>query len=148
MVLPPEDLKGNLGLEDNHSHDLDSPGSSLRSQNRIFGGVERIHWPLSPTKSQKDFNEMTPLSITDQGHTAGGGRGSHQFFLCYMGSLIALNQATFSSTTDMLVTMSYKNNLTLPLGDNDFPSLHDKHSPSNLGVAERQSGCQAGHLAD
>lgn len=81
-MLPPGDLEGNLGLGDNHSHDLDSPGSSLRSQNRIFGGVERIHWPLSPMKSQKDFNEITPLSITDQvAQPNGWRRGTQQLFL-------------------------------------------------------------------
>lgn len=144
MVLPPEDLKGNLGLVGNHSHDLDSPGSSLRSQNRIFGGVERIHWPLSPMKSQKDFNKMTPL-LTRVTQQVEAGEAANSF-CCNMGSLVAPHQATLSSTTHMLVTMSYKNNLTLPLGDHDLPSLHD--SPSNLGVAERQSDCQAGHPAD
>lgn len=49
-------------------------------------------------------------------------------FCCNTGSLIAPNQGTFPSTTDMSVTISYKNNLTLPLGTNDFPSLHDKHT--------------------
>lgn len=42
-VLPPGALEGIPRVGDSHSHDLDSPGSSLRSQNRIFGGVERIH---------------------------------------------------------------------------------------------------------
>lgn len=102
------------------------------------------------SKKEKECNEMTLLSVIDQGHTARGGREELPTL-----SVVVRGQfhspkpiVTFPSTRDALVTASYKNNLTLPLGDNDFPSLQDKYPVSNLGVAERQSGCQAGHLAD
>lgn len=58
---------------------------------------------------------------------------------CNMGSLIAVNQVIFPSTTDKLVSMSYKNDLSLPLGDNDIASFHDKQTHSLTSVRQEDS---------
>lgn len=39
----PKDEVSEQGKKRQDSQDLDSPGSSLKSQKRIFGGVDRIH---------------------------------------------------------------------------------------------------------
>lgn len=50
---------------------MDSPGSSRRSQNRILGGVDRMHWPRSPGRD-KTSRERCPWPDPEGAWAEGG----------------------------------------------------------------------------